>query len=365
MKRKSLLVICLVTVLTLSLVVACAKPAPAPAPTPTPAPAPAPAPITLTFDTFMPGASPHHAIDQEFWDGLEKATGGQVKTQHNLGAVMGSPAGTYDRVKSGVADAGLILIGYTPAVFPIYEVFLQPIYGDSHLTVVKATLEMYKKGYFDKDFTEIVPISFSTATVYVLYSNEKFTTVDQLKGKKLRGAGEVWAAVSEAVGAVGVTMLTAEVYGSFQTGILDGAWWVWAATTNEKVNEVVKYALPVNLTSFAHVTGMNKATWDKLPDAAKAYITNNREDYSLKLGSAYDADVVAAQKTFLATSPDHELTAWAPGEIDKLHQVLGPVWDVWITRTEGKGLPAKKAAAELWNIMKGLGVERPFIGYTP
>ena len=369
---KKLFIILLAVVLASGLVLSgCAEEAPAPTPTPTPTPAPTPTPtpapkeIILDYETFLPSVAPDIPVDEAFFKGLEEATGGQVKTEFHLGAVMGSPVETYDRIMSGVSDVGQILPGYTPGVFSVTELFLYPIYCDKHETVVKAMLTMYDKGYLENDFATVVPMALSGASVYVLYSNEKITRVDQLKGKKLRAAGEVWAKASECVDAVGVTTSTGEVYGAFQTGILDGAWWVWPGVIDYSVQEVANYALPVNMTCFVHVRGMNREVFESLPDPGKKYITDNWTSYSMDLARAYDDLVPVAQAKFLAESPDHELTAWEPGELEKLGAALGPVWDVWVDRVEGKGISSKEVATEAWNILKDLGVETPFIGYTP
>ncbi len=325
---------------------------------------PASSQIKMVFETFLPPSAADTKVDQAYFKGLEEATGGQVKTELKLSASMGNPTQTLDRVLSGVSDTGNVLPGYIPGVFPSLELFLFPIDSSKHETVVRAMLAAKKKGWFDKDFANVIPLALSGPCEYVLFSKDKMTKVDQLKGKKLRAAGEVWSAASKAVGAVGVTMQTAEVYGAFTAGILNGAWWVWNAVSDYSLHEVTSYALPVNITCYVHLRTMNKNIWNKLPQSGKDYVSSKFEEYSLSLARAYDNDVSMNQKKFLSL-PKNQMTAWDPGEIDKFGQALVPVWELWKTKAAAKGVPVQQYASDVWKTFQELGVARPFIGYTP
>jgi hypothetical protein len=71
------------------------------------------------------------------------------------------------------------------------------------------------------------------------------------------------------------------------------------------------------------------------------------------------------KKEFLAAGNDREIVGFASSELEKLNKLLRPVWDKWIADREVKGLPAKKALADLYTMMTNAGQAYPIAGYTP
>ena len=41
------------------------------------------------------------------------------------------------------------------------------------------------------------------------------------------------------------------------------------------------------------------------------------------------------------------------------------MWEEWIAEKEAKGYPAKKVVSDLYDVLKGFGVQNPFHGYKP
>lgn len=87
-------------------------------------------------------------------------------------------------------------------------------------------------------------------------------------------------------------------------------------------------------------------------------------DNSVKCAATFDVSDVKAKEVFLAT-PDREVVVFAPGEREKMDKLLAPMWDQWVTDREAEGLPGREALNDLYAILVDLGVERPFVGYTP
>jgi len=146
MKRKGLLVTCLVMVLLLSLMGACAKPAPAPAPVPAPAPTVAPAPVpvpapslgkpTYHYKWRMSAGWPEEIEGSQSiirWLGkIRDRTEGRVDIKHYFSAVLGSWDATNEMLIRGDIetlfetlddsyDPRLAIGYYIPYVMKTYE----------------------------------------------------------------------------------------------------------------------------------------------------------------------------------------------------------------------------------------------------
>jgi TRAP-type C4-dicarboxylate transport system substrate-binding protein len=332
-------------------------------------PAPAPAattakPMVLGYESFLPPAEPGFPVLQKFMKGLEDATDGAVKVEFRMAGVMGKPTETYNRVIGGISSIGHVAPHYILGVFPIWGIFHQPIRFPSAEVLTKSMLEMYKKGYFDKEFGDVKIISLRNVGPYTLNSPYKIATLEDFKGKKLRSPSEGFVKVGKALGGVPVTMPVSEVYLALQKGIVDADWDIPDGVFVYKYHEVSKYLMNTSFSTTTHIIAMNKDAWKRLPQAGRNYIDKNWEGFSLDLSRAYDASNRKGME-FFASRPGREVVTIAPAEWEKIDKRITPIWHDWIADAEAKKLPAKKAATELYRILRNLGVEKPFVGYTP
>ena len=88
--------------------------------------------------------------------------------------------------------------------------------------LTKAMIEIYKKGYCDKEYADIVFFFYYGIGPYQLWSNNKITSVEGLVGKKLRCPSPTYVEVTKALGAVPVSIPGGEIYTAMQKGIIDG-----------------------------------------------------------------------------------------------------------------------------------------------
>ncbi len=319
-------------------------------------------PLVLDYATWLPPALPEHDVILAFYQGLEDATGGAVKTEFHWAGVMGKPEELYGLAVDGVIDIAHFGAGYMPGVFPMLSIFEPPINFPSAEVFTKAMMEMYNKGYFDDDLADVKLIEMHTIGPYnLIWAKDKVTTLEQMKGKKLRCPTEGHVNVSKAVGAVPVSTPSAESYSNLEKGIVDADWQIFDSAYVYKLQEIAKYATEMRLMTFLHVIVMNKDTWNELPQAGKDYIEQNSYNQAINASRAYDAHNASGKKVYQDAGT--EVVELAPGEREKLDELLAPLWTQWIDDREAQGLPAKKAADDFAQIFKDLGVEGALIGY--
>ncbi len=316
--------------------------------------------ITLTGETWTPTMSPPaRIIGPEFIKEFEKATGGAVKINWNTASALGPVPELYTRLVQGVIDFGQFNIGYTPGVFPITEMFELPIRFPSAEILTKAMIEIYKKGYCDKEYGDIKFIFYHCIGPYQLWTNAKITGVEGLVGKKLRCPSPTFVEVTKALGAIPVSMPAGEIYTSFQKGIIDGTWACGEMAIAFKIGEIAKYLIMTNIGTTTQTYGMNKNPYKTLPEVAKKYIEENWEKHSLFGGRTFD---IGNQRGFeFAHKNKVETIHWSEAELKKMDRMIVPVFSAWVSKVEAKGIPGKKALTDLHQILQKLGAKDPFI----
>lgn len=316
--------------------------------------------LTLTGETWTPTMTPPaRIIGPEFIKGLEQATGGLVKVNWHTASALGPVPELYTRLVQGVIDFGQFNIGYTPGVFPFTEMFELPLRYPSAEILTKAMIEIYKKGYCDKEYGDVKFLFYHCIGPYQLWSNVKITSVEGLVGKKLRCPSPTFVEVTKAIGAVPVSMPAGEIYTSFQKGIIDGTWACGDMAVAFKIGEIAKYVILTNIGTTTQSWAMNKKPYAALPDSGKRYIEENW--VRLSLFGAKTFDEYNERGFAFARKNKVETIIWSESEMKKLDKTISPVFTAWVSKLEAKGLPAKKALIELYQILVNLGAKEPFV----
>jgi len=316
--------------------------------------------IILTGETFTPTMSPPaRLIGPEFNRGLENATGGMVKTKWHTASALGPTADLYTRIVTRVIDYGQFNIGYTPGVFPISEMFELPIRFPSGEILTKAMIEIYKKGYLEKDYADVKFLFFYNIGPYQLWSNVKITSVEGLVGKKIRCPSPTFVEMTKALGAIPVSMVGGEIYSAMEKKIIDGTWACGDMAAAFKLGEVAKYVVMTNIGTITHTWAMNKIAYQSLPETGKKYIEENWEKFSLLGGRYFDE---YNEKGFVfAREKKVETVVWSEMELKKMDNMIVPVFKSWLNKVESKGLPGKKALSDFHQILSQLGGKEPFL----
>lgn len=233
-------------------------------------------PMVLDYATWLPPAVPFADQLTGFFEGLEDATGSTVRTELHWSGVMGKATDIYPMTVDGICDIGHIGTGYIPGVFPMFSIFEQPIQFPTAEVLTRAMIELYRKGYFDKEFADVKVIGTFCLSPYVIYSaKRKVTSVEDFEGLKVRCATPGLVEMTKALGGVPVATPSSEVYLQMQKGIVDADCNPFDAVFVYKLNEVSKYVNEMRIFTFNYIIGMNKDTWEALPKEGKEYIETN------------------------------------------------------------------------------------------
>ena len=308
-------------------------------------------PVVLTYEFWLPNNVGSWKYVESFFGKLVEISGGAVKMEYHTGSSLGKPNEIYTRTLRGLNDIGHFAPGYTPGIFPMFEMFELPIHFPNAEALTAVVLEMRRKGYFKDDFSKVKVLSMYSNGPWILYTTKKkIDTIEDLKGQKLNSSSEGWVKVTDLLGGTPVSIFVAEHYNALQKGIMDGLWQLWDATRIFKMNEVCKYANETFFGTLMHVSAMNINTWNKLPDACQKYLEENIDAFSMEQARTISL-LEQSRKAFVAT-PGNEIYKFSPQEMDKMSQRLTPIVDKWIADREKKKLPAKKAMDDLNQVLK-------------
>ena len=339
-------------------------PAPASAPAPIPAP-PAPEVIKLVVATWE---SPEGTNAQTLRDWLKEVgdkSGGKVTAEIAWGGVMGKAPEHYDLAVNGVADMTFVAIAFTPGRFPMAEVIQLPVTDEaSNEMMAKAFWELYKQGYFDEELKDVKLLWVGTTGIYDYQMGKaEVLTFADMKGKKIRASGAIHTEIVKALGSVPVGMAAPEIYSALQTGVIDGSFTPWNFIKSFRTETVTTSVTEVGVGSFNVAFVMNKATYNKLPADIQAYIDEIAPKYNGITGRRHTQ--FDEESKILLEDAGGEIYHLSTADMEKVGEAVAPLWEKWIAEGDSMGLPRKKLVDDFYHILRGMGVQKPFHGYTP
>jgi TRAP-type transport system periplasmic protein len=307
---------------------------------------------TLRMAHWLPPV--HHMTDTlgRWIDSVSAASGGNLVIKLDKSA-LAKPPGQYDLVKSGVRDIAWGVAGYTPGRMPLIRAAEVPFATPSSAYGSPALQAWYTKNGLDKrEFNDTKLITTYVHGPGLLHSKKPITTLEQLKGVKLRvGGGGV--AIAKGLGAVAVAMSATKANESLRRGTTDGTMFPWESIKGFRLVKLVRNHLeiPNGLYTTSFWMTMNSKAWDKLSAANKAALTKAGGVAGARLiGEGWDAADKAAKA--LAIASGNTITTIAPAELARWAARLQFMNDDWIAKANAQGLNGKALLDELMAMMK-------------
>lgn len=348
------------------------KPAPAAAPTAAPAAAPTTAPAAAptaapaaTATTAAPAAAPTQAAAAPvvlkhastltndlglaqsqvwFWKEVETRSKGRVKVEFYWTESLAKSADILDAISSGLADIGEVIPGYHPAKTPLGTIQSLPwLQVNSMETAVAsaATLGSLPEGKAELDKFGVKFLYASGADTYTAFSKAPIRTLEDFKGKKVRGYGELntW---TSAAGGTPVAMTFPEIYTGLERGLVDVALHIYSTARAYKWYEVVKYATEASMGAVGNYEVLiNNKSWAKIPPDVQAIITEMAEkEWPKKSWEMIKADEEKSRELVLASKV--EKIELSPTERARWVALAEPIWAKWADTQEKQGLAGKK-----------------------
>ncbi len=274
---------------------------------------------------------------------LEAQSDGRLKAQVFAGTALLPPRSGMSGVRDDIAQVGYHAGTYTPAELPISN-SIQELgfnYADPLAAMVAATdfnmtdaeaLAQWKKAGV------VYGGGYSTPP-YNLMCSTPITSLDDLKGKRLRTAGAALSRWAESVGAVPVNVPSSEMYQGVDKGTLDCAVNVASDLKSRSLWDVAKHTTmaPLGMYWSGPMWAYNPDFWAELSLADRQLFFDTHARALAELHVGYNAAIDEA----LAEAEEHGVTVYEPSQ-DILDSITafakGNVANVYETAREKHGL---------------------------
>ncbi len=312
--------------------------------------------------TVLSGYAPNAAwvrVFKEYWMPevnrrlAEKGAYNIVYTEV-FGTVV-KPRGELDGVQQGLGDIGLVVTAFHADKFPLESIsFVTPFVStDAALNArtYDALAAKFPKWRDNWDRYNMVLLGYmGSVPNYAVLSRAPIKTIDDLKGKKIAGAGLNLRWV-EGIGATGVPSALTKFYSDTKSGVSDGMLAWGDAVGAFKLCEAGPYFLKLSMgavTSFA--VAANKRTWNGLPDEVRTVMKDVTARYRDELarqataGDSKGLDACKAQGGTIVEMSDGERQRWAAA--------LPNIAKEWADDADKRGFPGNEALKAYMDIMR-------------
>jgi TRAP-type C4-dicarboxylate transport system substrate-binding protein len=299
--------------------------------------------VTLKIHHFLPPKGTIQAQVFEPWcEKLGKESNGRIKCQiYPAMQLGGTPPQLFDQARDGVADIIWTIPTYQAGRFVKSEVFELPFMAKNAEAGSPALWEYIQKNSLD----EFKGVRLLAAHVHdgslLHFPNKRVTTMEEIKGLKVRAPTRIGTKFLTAIGAVPVQMPVPQVTESLSKGVIDGAMVPWEVAPALKLQEVTKYHLDTapgvpKMSNSIFVIAMNPAKYDSMPaDLKKILDANTGFEFSKQIGKIFDGTTAGGQK--LAREANGVFDVLSPAEYEKWNKATEVVDSDWVGEANAKG----------------------------
>ncbi|MGV3651073.1 MAG: TRAP transporter substrate-binding protein [Devosia sp.] len=301
--------------------------------------------VTLRIHQMLPAQATIPAKAIEPWvKRVEEASGGRLKFElYPAMQLGGAPANLYDQARDGVVDLIWTVLGYTPGRFPKAEVFEMPFL----VTTGEATSVAFQRFVEENAMDEFEGVKLIAVHAHgpgLFHSINPITSLEDLRGMKIRGGSRVINDMLTRLGAEPVGMPVTGVPEALSKGVITGTTIPWEVTPSLRVAELVK-----NHTGFSGDQGlytqtfaftMNLDAYNNLPDDLKAIIdANSGVETARAFGQAMDGGDQAGLK--IAQDAGNSIVTLDEAETARWKEVAQATIDNWVSQMDASGVDGR------------------------
>ena len=247
----------------------------------------------------------------------------EMNWQENYGGSIVKPRGVLEGVQLGLGDIGIVTTIFHSSKLPSQGISgATPFIASDARAVAKAVDEIAREfPAMNNEFKAQNQVYLATGVVldtYQVFCSDPVSSVSDLEGRKIAGAGLNLRYLEGISGAAGVRGGLTDFYNMLQTGLVDcGMLWPESAKTFN-IAEVAPYMLRADLGAVNSKTiTVNSDYWATLPDEVKEVLQAVAIDYrdhvagiAMDRAEASRAAYVEGGGTIVELSDD-DRAAWA------------------------------------------------------
>ncbi|MFH1090604.1 MAG: C4-dicarboxylate TRAP transporter substrate-binding protein [Pseudomonadota bacterium] len=303
----------------------------------------------------------HDWLPDEISKRVDAATGDKITWVKAWGGAIAKVGDELEAIEKGVLTITVIMPLFETSKLPLGTFSYQTPFSTKDVGLASKVAEdlWMNVPYMQKSLTQYNAkfLAMECYDSYQLLTTFPVKTIEDLKGKKIAGAGPNLQWISP-VGAVPVQSNLTEGYTSLQTGVYQG--WIAFTLASEgfKYQDVAKFQTNADFGAAPAVAiGMDLKVFNSLDPKAQKVILDVGREYSLKyveatngyLQTAID-NMKKAGVTFYDL-PQEERVKWA--------KALPNIAKDFVSKYEAQGLPAKEVLKYWLDGLKKAGYKFP------
>ena len=301
--------------------------------------------VTLRVHHFLsPQAKSTNLTLGRWVEDVQKASGGRIAVDvYPAMQLGGTPPQLIDQARDGIVDVVWTVVGYTPGRFPRTEVFELPFMMTDAPAASRAFWQMFDRHMKKTEFADLKILGTWVHGPGAIHSKNPISSVDDMRGVKIRGGSRMVNSLLKKLGATPVGMPVPAVPESLSKGVIDATTLPWEVTAPLKVAELVGNHTEFGdeaLYTLTFVLAMNKAKFDSLPDDLKKAIDDSSgEAFSVFAATVQAAADAPARK--LAMDKGNTIIQLNDAQIADWKAAAAPVYEAWVADMESKGIEAQ------------------------
>ena len=297
--------------------------------------------IKLNYSNFFPAPHKNAVLSVEWGKEIEKRTNGKVQVTVFPGGTLTPADKCYDGVVKGLSDVGMSVLSYTKGRFPLTEVIDLPV-GYRSGTAATKLVNLYYNKFKPKELDDTKVMYLHAHGPGILHTKKPVTTLEELRGVKIRSTGTV-AEIVKSLGGTPVAMPMPETYDALQKGIAEGVMCPMEALKGWKLGEVIKSSTQNygSAYSIAFFVVMNKDKWNSLPADVQKIIEQVNQEWILKHCATWDE--IDKEGIEFTQKLGNKILPLSKEEDAKWVKAVQPMYDGYVNSMKAKGLPGAEA----------------------
>jgi len=306
--------------------------------------------IKLRFSTFSPPMSALAGIAEQFCKEIEKRSNGRVKISFHPGGTLVPANQSYEGTVRGITDICLTAQQWTAGRFPLTEGAALPL-GVKNASQGTRMMNAWFKKFKPKEYDDVKVLYHFASGPSHFFTVKPINSIKDLKGMKIRAAGETSKIVSE-MGAVPVSIPISDAYDAFQKGVAQGVLLAFEAQKAFRWGEVLhgcQWNDGIGSISTLLVI-MNKKKWDSLPPDIQKIVEQVSEEWIEKTGKGWDE--IDRDAMEWSKSKGQKVTVVSKEEQTMTTKMMQPLLDEHIANMKKLGLPGEESLKFLQDWLK-------------
>lgn len=271
----------------------------------------------LTASIWFPDTHPLTSHGYLRWaEQVAEASGGDLTLRVMVGEALLPAAAHLSGLRDGIADMTYHAGTYTPSDLPEDNVLaILGIAMTNNIVITSAVTDFYMN---DPDMQAmfdghgIVFLGGYATPPYILMCTSPVTTLQEIRGKRIRMPGAIHSEFADSVDAVGVSVPSTEMFTGLERGQLDCAANAANDLKSRSLWDVAKHVTTIDLGSYfaGWLHAANAGAWQGLSSAQRQVILDTLPEALI----ATTLEYTRLSDEALAEAPEHGVTIHEPAE---------------------------------------------------